>query len=183
MALEAGRPDVAAPIVDDFPGVFGVLKEKEEPTLRFGYAFLLYHQKQYLEAARLFGWLLPVPDWCVWAHNMLGLCRYQMGQLDSSLQHFCEALRRVTLDTRHDYRQLYFNQACALYRQGKLRDTLGSLQALWRLDPDYPQVAEWIDEVKASLNGGDSEPRCGGALKPQPKPPNLLGSRKIAGFE
>lgn len=49
---------------------------------------------------------------------------------------------------------------------GHLLATLTSLQRLYAIDPAYPQVGEWITEVKIRLRGGDDGPTQGASARP-----------------
>lgn len=49
------------------------------------------------------------------------------------------------------------------------------------MDPDYPQLREWIAEVKIRLRGGDDDgPFGAAALLPRPRPPELRQVRRWA---
>ncbi|MBT9584409.1 hypothetical protein IV102_13790 [bacterium] len=174
LALEAGRPDVAAPLIGDFPATLQALADSHAPTLRFGYAYLLYFRLRYREAAAEFRKLLSTEDWAIWSHSMAGLCHYRQGELEPALRHFEQGLKRLNHANLFEYRELYFNKACVLYVHGHLLATLTSLQRLYAIDPAYPQVGEWITEVKIRLRGGDDGPRQGASARPRPRPPSLV---------
>lgn len=184
LSLQAGRPDVTVQFVRDLPTTLRWLQAEitvsDDKALRFGRAFLLYHEGKYGDAVAAFQPLQKHADWSIWAHSMSGLCFYKMGELYPSLDHFHVALSQVDPEQAFEYRELYFNRACVLYVHGKLRETLASLQQLWQMDPQYPELEEWIVEVRELLSQGDEGGAGRAALVPPGKPvPTLRSARKL----
>lgn len=178
-SLEAGRPDVTVQFLTDPDTTLRWLESRlGNPALRFGYAFLLYHGQRFEEAIVHFRLLESVRDWSIWAHSMTGLCYYRLGELYPSVDHFQRGLGLVDPDARFEYRELYFNKACVLFVHGKLRETLHSLEQLLRIDPHYPEAAEWAVEVRELLrNGGDGPGRLARRI-PRTPPPFLKSARR-----
>lgn len=188
LAVELGRPDVAFEFLQ--PGDAEALEECQElrPDARFASAYLHYRHGRLTQAHQQFESLLDLPQWSIWAENMRGLCLYRLGQQSPSdpqpffhkaLEHFDRALRQVEPEQAWLYSEVHFNRACVHYSQGQLARTLEELQTLRHIDPDYPQLEEWLLEVFRLLTdeGAEGNPHRA-KNRPSPPPPTLRFARR-----
>ena len=188
LAVELGRPDVAVEFLQ--PGHLDELEELKEsrPDARFARAYLHYRAGNLARAHLEFGKLLDHRQWRIWAQNMRGLCLYHLGLqfvdhapscFSRALDHFDQALAWIERGQAEYYCEVYFNRACVHYCRGELSRTLEELQVLRRLDPDYPQLQEWLLEVLRLMKDDEAEgsPQ-GSSLNPRPPLPSLRFARR-----
>lgn len=182
LALEAGRPDVAAQVIESYadgrydtvPDELRNLPERSD-NLEFGLAFLLYRQGRFPAAIDRFRPFLGHARWGVWAHVMLGLCLSHERHFHPgpAVHHFTEALMRLD-QVEPEFYEIYFHLASVYYRTRQFRAALRMLRQLHALDPGYPHVEPWLHEVRQLVKGGgddDGGTAASASLRLPPAPP------------
>lgn len=96
-----------------------------------------------------------------------GICHRSLGQLDRAIDDFREALELVEAQP-DDHLEIFFHLAAALYDAGRLHECLSILERHLQLDPEDPEVARRIQQVRSILARGPGPQGPGGSASSLP---------------